>query len=70
MERRQDKPLPPEPGRRMQAGIAGSHFVLFDDLGHVPHEGDAAHTVLPVRGFLGLKQLRPATPGRGWRRRR
>jgi len=39
----------------MQASIADSRFVLFDDLGSVPHEEDAARTVLPVREFLGLK---------------
>ncbi len=51
----QDKLFPPEVGRRMQASITGSRFVLFDDLGHVPHEEDAARTVVPVREFLGLR---------------
>lgn len=50
-----DKLFPPDLGRQFQTRIAGSRFVLFDDLGHIPHEEDPARTVMPVREFLGLK---------------
>ena len=32
--------------------IAGSRLVVFDDLGHVPHEENPARTVAPVKDFL------------------
>ena len=50
-----DRLFPPAVGQRFQAGIAGSRLVVFDDLGHVPHEEDPARTVVPVREFLGLR---------------
>ena len=37
----------------------GSQLVMFDELGHVPQEEDAARSVQPVLAFLGLK---PAAP--------
>jgi pimeloyl-ACP methyl ester carboxylesterase len=50
-----DQLFPPAVGRRFQASIQGSRLVVFDDLGHVPHEEDPARTVAPVREFLGLR---------------
>jgi pimeloyl-ACP methyl ester carboxylesterase len=49
-----DQLIPPENSRRFLADIAGSRLVMFDDLGHVPHEEDPARSVAPVRQFLGL----------------
>ena len=50
----QDRLFTPDLGREFQRRIAGSQLQLFDDLGHVPHEEDAARTVQPVKAFLGL----------------
>ena len=38
----------------------GSTLVVFDNLGHIPHEEDPARTALPVRDFLAT--LPGATP--------
>ena len=50
-----DRLIPPAVGRQFQQQIAGSQLVMFDELGHVPQEEDAARTVAPVKAFLGLK---------------
>ncbi len=50
----QDRLIPPEFGQRFARDIAGSRLVMFDDLGHVPHEEDPARTVAVVKTFLGL----------------
>jgi pimeloyl-ACP methyl ester carboxylesterase len=50
-----DRLIPPAVGRQFQQQIAGSQLVMFDELGHVPQEEDAARTVAPVKVFLGLK---------------
>ncbi|HYN61813.1 MAG TPA: alpha/beta fold hydrolase [Rubrivivax sp.] len=47
-----DRLVPPSVGRQFQDDIAGSERVVFDELGHVPHEEDAARTVGPVKAFL------------------
>lgn len=39
-------------GKGLHQAIKGSEFVVFDDLGHVPQEEDAARTVAVVRRFL------------------
>jgi len=49
----QDRLVPPELGQRFARDIAGSKLVVFDSLGHVPHEEDPARTVAEVRRFLG-----------------
>ena len=49
-----DRLIPVDNGRRFARDIAGSRLVIFDDLGHVPHEEDAARTVAAVRDFLKL----------------
>ncbi|MBL8340799.1 MAG: alpha/beta hydrolase [Rubrivivax sp.] len=51
---RRDKIIPLSVGEHFGRTIAGSRLVIFDDLGHVPHEEDPARTVKPVRAFLGL----------------
>lgn len=47
-----DRLIPPEIARRFAADIAGSRLAIFDKLGHVPHEEDAAATVAVARAFL------------------
>lgn len=49
----QDRLIPPENAQKFARDIAGSQLVLFDDLGHVPHEEDPARTVAAVKAFLG-----------------
>ena len=46
--------LPLENGRQFERDIAGSRLVVFDDLGHVPHEEDPVRSVTEVKRFLGL----------------
>jgi pimeloyl-ACP methyl ester carboxylesterase len=48
-----DRLIPPEFGRRFDQEIPDSRLVMFDELGHVPHEEDPARTLAPVREFLG-----------------
>lgn len=50
-----DRMVPPPIGRVFEQQIVGSRLVVFDELGHVPHEEDPARTVTPVMEFLGLK---------------
>ena len=51
----QDRLIPPASGERFAKDIAGSKLVMFDTLGHVPHEEDAMATVAAVQAFLGRK---------------
>lgn len=39
-------------GKGFHSAIKGSQFVVFDDLGHVPHEEDVLRTVKVVQDFL------------------
>lgn len=48
----QDRLIPPDNALRFQRDIAGSHLVMFDALGHVPHEEDPEQTVAAVQAFL------------------
>ncbi|MES2818532.1 MAG: alpha/beta fold hydrolase [Pseudomonadota bacterium] len=48
-----DQLIPPSHGERFKQAIPGSRLVLFDALGHVPHEEDPGLTVAAVRGFIG-----------------
>ncbi len=48
----QDRLIPPSHGERFERAIAGSKRVVFAQLGHVPHEEDAAQTVAAVQQFL------------------
>jgi pimeloyl-ACP methyl ester carboxylesterase len=47
-----DRLIPPDHGERFERAIAGSQRVVFDQLGHVPHEEDAQQTVAAVLRFL------------------
>ena len=49
-----DRLIPPAIGQQFEQQIAGSRRVVFDTLGHVPHEEDPAATLVPVKAFLGL----------------
>ena len=49
-----DRLIPPALAQRFEADIPGSQRVVFDDLGHVPHEEDPLRTVAAVKAFLGL----------------
>ncbi len=46
--------IPVESGRRFAQDIAGARLVVFDGLGHFPHQEDPVRTVSEVRQFLGL----------------
>ena len=49
-----DRLIPLALAKRFVADIPGSQLVVFDDLGHVPHEEDPLRTVAAVKAFLGL----------------
>lgn len=49
-----DRLIPPEHAQAFAREIAGSTRVVFDDLGHVPHEEDPARTVAELKRFLGI----------------
>lgn len=47
-----DNLIPLDNARRFAADIQGSTLVVFDELGHVPHEEDAQKTVATFKAFL------------------
>ncbi|MGB7738131.1 MAG: alpha/beta hydrolase [Steroidobacteraceae bacterium] len=47
-----DRLIPLENGARFARDIEGSRLVVFDTLGHVPHEEDPARTVAAVLPFI------------------
>ena len=47
-----DRLILPKFGKQFNQDIANSHLVVFNDLGHVPHEEDPQATVLAVKLFL------------------
>ncbi|HSM21053.1 MAG TPA: alpha/beta hydrolase, partial [Rubrivivax sp.] len=47
-----DRLVPPSVAQVFKQQIAGSRLVVFDELGHVPHEEDPARTVAPVKELL------------------
>jgi pimeloyl-ACP methyl ester carboxylesterase len=49
-----DRLIPRENAHWFHRDIAGSQLVMFDELGHVPHEEDPARTVAAVKSFLAL----------------
>ena len=49
-----DQLIPPDAGRRFARDIAGSELVMFDDLGHVPHEEAPERTLAAVLKFLKM----------------
>jgi pimeloyl-ACP methyl ester carboxylesterase len=50
-----DQLIPPEAAERFHRDIAESRVVMFDDLGHVPHEEDPGRTVAAVKKFLAIE---------------
>jgi pimeloyl-ACP methyl ester carboxylesterase len=44
--------IPPEHARQFERDITGSRMLMYDGLGHVPHEEDPARTVADVQRFL------------------
>ena len=51
----QDRLIPPSHAKRFARDIAGSKLVIFDALGHLPHQEDPVQTVAPVQAFLASK---------------
>ncbi len=47
-----DRLIPPAAAERFHAAIPNSQLVMFEDLGHVPQEEDAARTVAALKTFL------------------
>lgn len=47
-----DRLIPPDNAQRFAADIQGSRLVMFDGLGHVPHEEDPQQTVASFKAFL------------------
>jgi pimeloyl-ACP methyl ester carboxylesterase len=50
-----DRLIPPAAGKMFQRDIAGSQLVVFDALGHVPHEEDPAATLAVAKPFLAWR---------------
>jgi pimeloyl-ACP methyl ester carboxylesterase len=48
----QDKLIPSKLGKQFEKDIKNSKLVIFDNLGHIPHEEDPQGTVLAVQQFL------------------
>ncbi len=49
-----DRLIPVQSGQRFVHDIAGARLVVFEGLGHVPHEEDPVQTVREVQRFLGM----------------
>nr|WP_297348451.1 alpha/beta hydrolase [uncultured Glaciecola sp.] len=47
-----DRLIPPKFGTKFNQNIANSQLIVFDELGHVPHEEDPESTVSAVKRFL------------------
>ncbi|MFT5277236.1 MAG: pimeloyl-ACP methyl ester carboxylesterase [Glaciecola sp.] len=47
-----DRLILPKLGKQFEQDIANSQLLVFDELGHVPHEEDPQATVLAVKRFL------------------
>lgn len=58
-----DRLIPPAVGEEFERRIRGSTRIVFDALGHVPHEEDPAATVAPVQAFLD--RVAPGRPAAG-----
>lgn len=48
-----DRLIPDDSAAHFKRDIKGSRLVIFDDLGHVPHEEDPVRTTAAVKLFLG-----------------
>ena len=49
-----DKLIPPDNAKMFMRDVPHAQLVMFDDLGHVPHEEDPQRTVEVVRKFLNV----------------
>jgi pimeloyl-ACP methyl ester carboxylesterase len=47
-----DTLIPADNAQRFNRDIKGSRLLMFDTLGHVPHEEDPAATVAALQAFL------------------
>ncbi len=54
-----DRLIPVAAVQRFSADIVGSRHVIFDDLGHVPHEEDPVRTLAAAMSFLGRDNREP-----------
>jgi pimeloyl-ACP methyl ester carboxylesterase len=52
-----DRLIPPKFGKQFNQDIANSELLVFDELGHVPHEEGSRATVLVVKRFLEAVRL-------------
>jgi pimeloyl-ACP methyl ester carboxylesterase len=59
-----DRLIPPALAERFHREIKGSELVIFDALGHVPHEEDPEATVAAFARFLSRLPREDATSGR------
>jgi pimeloyl-ACP methyl ester carboxylesterase len=50
-----DRLIPLENAKHFEADIKGSQLVVYENLGHVPHEEDALKTAASVKTFLAIK---------------
>jgi len=53
-----DRLVPVAAAQWFDTQIADSRVVVFDELGHLPHEEDPARTLVPVAAFLGVPSPR------------
>lgn len=60
-----DELIPPESARRFDADIPDSTLVMFDGLGHVPHEEEPIATAAALQAFLLETAPLPALQGEG-----
>jgi pimeloyl-ACP methyl ester carboxylesterase len=50
-----DRLIPPDNAARFHHDIALSQLVIFDTLGHVPHEEDPVRTAAAIKKFLDIQ---------------
>ncbi len=55
---RKDQLIPVKFGTKFEQEIPNSQLIIFDDLGHVPHEEDPLATVMVVKQFLQSNQTK------------
>jgi pimeloyl-ACP methyl ester carboxylesterase len=48
----QDRLVPPEHARQFNEAIAGSHLIVFENVGHIPQEERPAESAMAVHEFL------------------
>ena len=58
----QDRLIPPKTAERFAHDIADSRLIIFDSLGHVPHEEDPESTAAAVRAFLDSSSVTHRPP--------